>query len=250
MEESDKTNNENEMDKITKYLVEFEKNSPYSKNIFRPLSIFKYYINNINSPHSNKKIGLVLCHGHNHGIETIKNIRYINYWYFIDADSYSYPDYVCDITDVSALKYFPDDFFDCIVTAYCPIGHLIDKYFILLNNLKRTLKKKSFFFSTEFEQLYFWFLDESIVIKITNYLTKHTNLSELEKFKKEFDYRSVDGLDKFIQDYIILAAYYKYFNPSLLKKIARNKIKLILKKNGFKFVKLFKKYLAFCPLKN
>jgi hypothetical protein len=110
------------------YIVKYESDEKYNKNIIRPLSSFKSASDFFQSNKKNARIGLVLCHGHNHSIEIFKKIKFINYWYMIDKNINTWPDYICDVTNKSDLEYFPNNFFDCIMTSN-NIGSLREKSF-------------------------------------------------------------------------------------------------------------------------
>lgn len=247
----DKMDN-NKIDSITKHLMDFESNSSYANNIGRPLSIFKYYIKKYGSI-SDSKIGLALCHGHNHNHAILNNIKYIDYWYMVDIDSFSYPDYVCDIRDINALKYFPDNFFDCIISVYCPIGFLYEQYFEILTSLKHTLTANGFFVSIELPSLIFWFLDQDQLEKIADDL--YDNIYDkiddqhlimlFDQFKEDFDYQQLDGLPEHIQQYLIISAFYDSSNSNENLKINLIYTKKVLKNNNFRFVGMFKKHLYF-----
>lgn len=108
-----------------------------SDNIKRPLYAF--------DNQSNKGKGLkclALCHGHNHSTEVLCKIKGRCYWYMVDIDKDSYPDYVCDVADKQGMSYFPDDYFDVVLLAYYPMG-IGDNHFNLsdiLQNINKIVK--------------------------------------------------------------------------------------------------------------
>ena len=241
-----KTSKHLKMNKTSKHLKIFENNSSYTKNIIRPLSALNYHLEKINNG-KKKKVGLMLCHGHIHGYKILENFKFIDYWYFVDINPTVYPDYVCDITNRRALRYFPNNFFDYIISAYCPIGDLKKKYFQVMNNLKRTLKKNGTVISLELPTLFFHFFNEFQLGKVSFCLSKHTNAFVLETFKKDYNYDRIHGMKKNCKIFCVLRDFYLENHPSIIKIIELACIKLVLRKQEFDFIKMNERYLVFKP---
>lgn len=228
------------------HLIAFEKKSPYCGNIIKKLSEFNNYVSNS----KNKKIGLVLCHGHKHGYAVLKNYKIVDYWYFIDIDPETNPDYICDVCDPNALEYFPDNFFDCIMSAYCPIGDMRNRYFSVMTSLKRTLKRNGVIVSLELPKLFYWFFNKNQLNQISKYLFKCADSDAFFKFKKEYDHNINNNCPKFIGNFYILRDFYREHEPSKITKIELDNIKMILKINKFSFVGVHDKHMLFKPMTN
>jgi hypothetical protein len=219
-------------------LQKYENDPDYSTNIIRPLSMLIRFMNNHYSPE--EKIGLVLCHGHNHSIKNLKKFK-LNFWYMIDISFIAFPDYICDIADKKQLGYFPDKIFDCVLSLYCPAINEKNerKYFDYLENINRLIKSDGLIILTEMPRLYFRFLDGNLLAKINDDLINNNN--EIHKFIEEH-YKNVEQNDPELNNneikYVILDYYYRDTNPNKLLKIKKKYIKQLLKENNYDYVKL------------
>ncbi|AAV50291.1 hypothetical protein [Acanthamoeba castellanii mimivirus] len=241
-------------EKFKDHLKKYESDEDYISYINRPLGLFNAYINTYVGP--DIKTGLALCHGHNHSIEKFKKIKFINYWYLIDGDAYSFPDYICDLTDIKQLEYFPDDFFDCIMSIYCRVVDTDDnlQYFNILDNVKRILKHDGFFISTELERLFFRFMNDDELIRMNNQLIKLTDEDEIKKYINNFNVKlhfgeDTENITEKQKTFIILNHFEFQKNNTIdIKSIILEKIKLVLKRNGYYFVDLIGEYIFFVPI--
>ena len=106
-------------------VIKKEQDKKFKKKILKPLSEFEHYIEEQHAsfPKNNKKYrkGLVLCHGHKHSNEIISKIKFIEHWYMVDIDKNTHPDYIADAANSEDMSYFPDNFFDSILTEYCTV---------------------------------------------------------------------------------------------------------------------------------
>ena len=161
------------------------------------------------------------------------------------------------------MEYFPDDFFDCIMSIYCRIisscaqeGDNDDKlqYFNILDNVKRTLKNDGFFISTELERLFFRFMNDDELIMMNNQLIKLADEDEIEEYMNNFDVKLHFGEDtENITEKQKTFIYLNYFefqknNTINIKSIILEEIKLVLKRNGYYFVDLIGEYIFFVPI--
>ena len=203
----------------------------YKENIIYPLNDF--LMMNIG-----KKIGLAIGHGRMHNQKILSNINNIDAWYTLDINMDNIPDFVCDVTDKNLTAYFPDNTFDCILSAYIPIGSLHKKYFRTLNNLKRILKKNGQFITTEFPRLHFWFLPKKqllcLVNKIIKYIESFCNYKHnFNKFIRAYNHNQLFGLSPHMQIYWIVNCFCYEHHSSFIKKTEYNYVRQLFRKNGF-----------------
>ncbi len=241
-------------EKYKDHFKKYETDEKYASYINRPLGWLNAYINTYVG--SETKIGLALCHGHNHSIEKFKKIKFINYWYLIDSDGFSFPDYICDLTNVKQVEYLPDEFFDCIMSIYCRVIDDDDKlqYFNILDNVKRTLKPHGFFISTELSGLFFRFMNNDELVSINQKLIKLADENELNKYVNNFDTKSHFGEENIIltemQKTFVILNYFMFRknDTNIIKHILIKNIKLVLKRNGYYYVDMIGEYTFFVPI--
>lgn len=143
-----------------------QKIDQFKNKILRPLSEYYYSIEQQRQyyPLDEKKYrkGLAICHGYNHSNELISKLRFIKYWYMVDININTHPDYVADASSEEDMSYFPNDFFDCILTEHCRVVNNDDKpiYGEMIRNCHRILKKNGVLCSTELPGLFFWFVND------------------------------------------------------------------------------------------
>ena len=205
-------------------IIAFENNPAYAKNINRPFSIFHntsdYYEN-----HLFVKRGLAICHGHNHSLETLRKIKFINYWYFIDILPDTYPDYIADAADIESMKYFPDDYFYTIVTEYCPVVRprtgLNEPQFIdILKNLHRILREDGYLFLTGFPFLIFWLIAPAGFDGIK----KHINASLDQKTIDKMIAQYIADIEQFRTDALADPKIYN-LTTAMIEQIYKNQMK-------------------------
>ncbi len=155
--------------KNLQHMINFEKNN--KSKIFRKLSDFHIFTEN-NTPHVIR--GLVLCHGHQHGLDLFSNYPEVTNWYMIDIRKETYPDYVCDGGSKHDMSYFPNKYFDRIIDAFCPMvkNKSTLQYGNILDNVRRILKDNGYYYSTTLPHLFFWFLSKDQLNKIKNKIEK------------------------------------------------------------------------------
>lgn len=233
------------------HMLKYEKNN---KNILRPLSALDLMITNQltssfyleTNNMQNHKIGLALCHGHMHKINTLSKIKSIDYWYMVDNNNITYPDYVCDITNVELMKYFPDNYFDVTLSVYCNMDINIKNYFAIIN---RITKLKGYYVSTEFPALAFWTYksnDTQIIINIINkYIDNKTMVMLYNKYKNECGFPN--HFDVTFMYPSIIGGNFEYESKSIvIKKINKFNLqctKKLLKQYNFKFIMIKNKLL-------
>ena len=238
---------------VRQHIKKYELDQKYRENIVRPLSAFKGYIDDYISKPSNQRtrIGLVICHGHNHSIEIFRKIKFINHWYLVDANWFAYPDYICDAVDKKAMEYFPDKFFDCVLIVYCP--QKFEKklqYFAILDNVKPKIRSDGFIISTELPHLFFWYADDHDLTILTDQLikfirendsNKHDFDTYVEKYEKQ--YTDQPDFSNAQNRYLMVSAYCDYHYPNLIDIAREKQTKKILKNHGYKFIKQIGAYL-------
>lgn len=216
-------------------------NSYYKKYIKYPLSDFL-------ENNKNKKIGLAIGHGNIHDKKMLTNVKNIDAWYLLDINENVYPDFVCDITNKQLTNYFPNNTFDCILFAYIPISTIYDKYFNILNDLRRVIRNNGYIITTEFPVLHFWFLSDKQLIRLSNKIRRYIKSFDdyrikLHLFLKNFDYMQVYGLNKTVQKYIILRCFCYDYHKQFIKKIEYNCTKKLFRRNGYFIAKKHANYL-------
>ncbi|QGR54387.1 hypothetical protein [Moumouvirus maliensis] len=241
-------------EKYKNHFRKYETDQNYIPYINRPLGWVNAFINEYTSP--NTKIGLALCHGHNHSIKKFKKIKFINYWYMVDGNGFSFPDYVCDLTNAKQVEYLPDEFFDCIMSIYCRVIDGNDKlqYFNMLDNVKRTLKPHGFFISTEIIGLFYRFMEDDELFLVNDQLIKFADKDELNEYINKFDKKSHFGEENNIltekQKTFIILNYFMFrkHNIDIIKHIIIKNIKLVFERNGYYYVDMIGKYVFFVPI--
>ena len=193
----------------------------------------------------NAKIGLIMCHGHNHPVDIYTRLKFVNYWYMIDISDLSFPDYICDIDNNKQLEYFPDAIFDYILFANCP---LYDNNFNLgikkIDNSRRLLKDNGYMIITNFQFNYF--LDEPTLDKINkNLIANNSNIVDcLNNYDRENSYGVLDILTKNNGIYWILSNACYPLDSEIIKQTRKKYSKKILKKYGYHYVKEIGPYSA------
>jgi hypothetical protein len=238
------------------YLKKFETNSEFSKNINRPLSMLFETIGMYDG-RPNIKIGLALCHGHNHSNDNFIRLKFVNYWYYVDLDEIAFPDYICDVTNLRQLEYFPDKIFDYIFNTGCPdIFNTFDK-------CKRLLKPTGYIISLNHSGWIGWYLDDGTLGKINEKLIdnnpnviKCLNDNYGRKFywydhltENQNKWRVLSSLCYPIKTELIKPEGKKYskkilIEPEIIKQIIKKYSKKILKDHDYQYIKYFGPYLS------
>lgn len=122
----------------------------------RPFSVY-----NDVTDDSHKLRCLALCHGHNHSHMLLSSIKENCFWYMVDNNINSYPDYVCDVSNKEDMSIFPNDYFDYVMTLHFPVGIKENKYKYdnILNNIRRIIKPEGKIYLTELPRTFFHLLD-------------------------------------------------------------------------------------------
>lgn len=241
-------------------IISAEKTGILSAKIIRPLSLFHIFIKH-NKSRDNKvlyKKGLVLCHGHNHTNELVSQIDDIHYWYYVDNTLSVWPDYVADISDESAMAYFPNNYFDCILSLHCPVKNITNdgdrlQYPIILKNVHRMLKYNGRLVLTELPYLFYWFIPDTYLEIIIKKI--HTIISDkdFESFKKDLLEIEPNCTDKDVYFDLMVGNYtgtnYEILNRMLTKHSIRVS-KSFLLENGYKFENKSANFLTAKKLKN
>lgn len=220
--------------------LKFERNNVI---INRPLSMVNDMLNKKQLYWGKQQsVGLALCHGHMHTIKTLAKIKDNDYWYCVDRNPYTYPDYVCDITDVNNMLYFPDSYFNVVLSEYCYMRDLdFDKYFSIIH---RVLKNNGIFISTELPSIVFNAFD-SITMQIAcDIIDEHFGEEGINSLFIEYKDKLSNKDDLYRS---ILLGNFKYFGKKkLMEKINHIKLeftKKLLIDHQFKFVKIQGKFL-------
>ena len=242
------------MDKNLEDILEFEKYN--SRKTLRPLSVYhnmiKYFKEiGYDDPKKLRK-GLAICHGHNYSLEMFKKIKFINYWYMTDISIEAWPDYICDASNEKDMEYFPDNYFDCVLTVYC--SYLDENSNIqfpnILKNIHRIIKKNGVILLTELPGLFYWLIDDLTFNEISDRIVEIIGKEALEIFKKHLDelYQSF----KYNIYHEILVRNYNGPNREELyeyvDKISVEQTKKILLKNNFEYMKIKGEYLIAKPI--
>lgn len=250
-------------------IYSFENDPRYKVNINRPFSMFHNTSDDYEF-HKFTKRGLAICHGHNHSMKTLKKIKFINYWYFIDMRPDTFPDYIADVADSESMKYFPDNYFYCILSEYCPVTNINETFdklqFIdILKNVHRILNNDGYLLLTELPGLFFHFITNQqyneIIDKVYEILGKDIIIRIIEQsvddartLPEELRKDYLKDIDIFNQ--ILMGAYTGGPNSSevntYIKKISMKYTTNVLKKCGYKIIgnkgifllckKIFNKY--------
>lgn len=244
----------------------------YLCQINRPLDAYHSVTKNTNSNDDHKR-SLALCHGHNHSIEILSKISNAKYWYMVDYDITCYPDYVGDVSSKSHMSYFPDQYFDIIVSAYCFVGKDRGvKYIKMLKNISRIIKPDGRIYLTELPGLFYWFIDTDIINKLKGKIMKiigEQNFNEYKdllikeytettinilgeetfsKNKKTFEEEIVESFnDDEVYSEILCQNYYgenEELVNEMLKKKSIKYTKIILEKYGFEIVEMNNLFLV------
>lgn len=218
--------------------------SPNSFNarIINPLSGFHYYLDKIELwDKKYVKRGLALCHGHNQWYRPLCKIRFIDHWYLVDADYETRPDYIADITNDDEMKYFPDKYFDCVLSVYCPYGAFPGKIFIVLKTAHRILRDNGVLVMSELMGLFYHFIGtvpfDKIVDEVKKYISDEYTMASLKS-----QYLQTYGNDKIDREFYneLFAGNFDYDNKDVvmkvIKKYAKKYAKELLAKNQFRYI--------------
>ena len=226
----------------------------YNKNIFKPLSNFHAFIEEIERPRhvyldnidKHLRRGIVLCHGHNHSNHTLRKIKFINYWYYIDGDPESHPDYYADVSSINDMNYFPNEYFDCVLSLYCPVGR--DK--ILYNILSishRILKKNGVILFTEMPRLFFHYINNNHYQYIIDIIHNTIDDATFEGLKKEYqEIYGTDVIDKNFYNELMTNNFdypQKLAINKIINKFAKKITKQLLLENNFRYVDIKNNFL-------
>ena len=164
------------------HIIAYENKLDVRENIIRPLSMYDQ-----NVPTNSKK-GLAICHGHNYSNRDLAELKFIEYWYLVDIDYAAFPDYIADATDKNTMAYFPNDYFDCVLTIFCPVIDENNKvqYTSMLKNIHRIIKKDGILASMELPLLFFRFVDENQFKNLVDEIKQIIPKEEIEKYKNDY----------------------------------------------------------------
>ena len=247
---NDKNYSKTEIKKMEKELVQFDQLkqimrfeesslSPYY--LSRPLSTFHVFIND---PYRNeyggktyKRKGLVICHGHNYNNEIISKIKFIKNWYYVDANRGTNPDLVADITNEYHMSYFPDNYFDCVLSVNCPVS----SEQLSLIHIHRIIKKNGVFCTTGLPGLFFWFISDDEFNDLIQQINEIIPEENLKLFKKELLGYGILGPDSDTYSFYrnIILNYNGNDREEMLKlidKVSMNYTLRFLGKNNFEFI--------------
>jgi len=231
-------------------MIRYENKTP-KDIIMRPLSSFHVqYVDYKSQFGDSYKIGAEFCHGNNHYNDVISKLKFIKNWYSIDVDRSAYPDYIGNVSNVHEMNYFPDEYFDCVLTEYCGLTeHDIDATFIhlfeqALKIFHRIIKKDGTVCLTELPSMSYYIMDNDefnyVVNKVNDIVPKEKLLAQRDVLIK---YGILNEKSNPTDFYVwILANYHLYPETTdLLDKLSLRYTKRFLKKNNFKFIgmKLF-----------
>ena len=97
------------------HIINYE-NNILEYHLNRKLSVF-HITSKLYLPYGKKlRRGFIACHGHNHSNDVISKIKFINFWFYVDARIDTFPDYIADVTDNYDMFYFPSDYFSCVLS--------------------------------------------------------------------------------------------------------------------------------------
>ena len=171
-------------------MIEFE--SRIQPNlIIRPLSVYHTFIDKNYGFFSNKSAkrkGLALCHGHNYHLGVISKLKFVDNWYYVDISRATYPDYVADVSNIYQMEYFPNNYFDCVITMFCPISSNDERrtqYPAMLENIQFILKKNGVLALTELPRLFYWFINDAEFDEIIKRLYEIIPEENLRLFKEQ-----------------------------------------------------------------
>jgi hypothetical protein len=203
----------------------------HSNDIIIPLSLYQNFVQN--KPFKSIKKCLALCHGHKHPTTILSKIKGNCHWYMVDIDVKCFPDYVCDVSNEIAMSYFPDKYFDVIVSMYFPVGGNPLKYTRMLKNISRIIKPTGKIYLTEMPGLFFWFMDE------TEYCLSVLHISQIIG-KKEMDKHTLFLLEQEIIEENDIRDVYKAILVGNYNKTKYHAVNKFIKK---KSIQCSKKYL-------
>lgn len=225
--------------------------------IINPLRIFSNHVERRNAG-KNKK-GLIIGHGHNHSNNIFFRIKNINYWYMVDRNISVWPDYLCDAADEEHMKYFPDESFDCVMTAYCGVlvkcrGNDRMQFVDILKNMHRIVKKNGIVAFAELPGLFYWFIKPHEYEEIVAFIKKTITTDDLQKFTDLLNEKKIckKGANDTEIYHEILVKNYRGPNKEELnghiKKISIEYSKRFLLENNFEFVEIKNKLLIAKPI--
>lgn len=166
------------------HIIKFENDPKFTPDIIRKLSMYDQ-----NVPKYENK-GLAICHGHNYSIRTLANVEIVDYWYMIDRYMNAFPDYRADAANKLEMSYFPDNYFDCVLTVYCPVINDIYikelQYSTILINIHRILKKNGTLILTELPLLFFHFISDDEFKNIISQIKKIVSEKDIQEFKTNY----------------------------------------------------------------
>lgn len=228
-------------------LFKKEEKDEYKNRIFvRSLSNFHWFCEEDRQKHPDRRFskGIVLGHGHNHGFEILARIKIVQYWYMVDANRLSYPDYLASAYDTEAMNYFPAAYFDVVLTEQCPIEREIGPLFTVLY---RILSDDGVLIMTELPKLAFWFLDktdlEDFIDKINSILHHET----IEKMKEKWIEKNHTNQINNTFYYEFIIGNYDDPNKSILTDIFQQRLlnatKSTLNKYNFRLINMKGRFL-------
>lgn len=168
---------------MMQHIITYEKDPGFLKKIlYRKLS--DYDIN-----HQELK-GLAICHGHasDYPTDILDKIGAVQDWYMVDIYRGALPDYWADASDPNDMAYFPDNYFDYVVTLFCPMTTLYKElqYDKILRNIHRIIKKNGILVITELPSLFSRFLDKEQLKKMEQEVIKIISEKDLEIFRQNY----------------------------------------------------------------
>lgn len=167
-------------------ILTFEANN--KSKFLRPFSVYHKATSNKDGSDNIRKLRcLALCHGHNHSNIILSTINGNCFWYMVNINKNSYPDYVCDISDGIDMSIFPNKYFDIIINLGFPLGDKDNKYKYpnILINIRRIIKPQGKIFLVELPHLFYYLLDNDEYLNLIDLVDEIIDPVEFNKIKLE-----------------------------------------------------------------
>jgi hypothetical protein len=217
------------------------------RKILRPLSAYDSFFKDMGDENDKIYKGLIIGQGHNHNLDILSKMPKNIYWYMIDIDKNTYPDYICDASNIKDMSYFPDNYFDYILTAYCPvIGKTGIQYIKILKNLRRLIKYTGTIYLTELPDLFFWLINDDEYKLLKNKLINMIDRKDLSQFLDNIGINNINDCD-FDDIAEILVGNHEFGNKNNIKdrirQISIDHTKKIMNELNFEIICIRKKFL-------
>ena len=239
-------------------LIDVEKSNQYCNKINYPLSKFHLstkFMDKWNPLCTNKR-GLALCHGHNHYVKELAQVTSVKYWYMVDRNKYSNPDYIADASNDNDMVYLPSEYFDVVFIVFCPLAQKdrTEQYQIynILKNCHRIIKPNGKLIINNLPSLFYNFLNDNqfseICKRIDDYFVDNPELDD-PIFKR--NYKDINIKYRRIMQ-LIIKSKNRFPMTNALKiyiyNYAINIIKELLVKYNYEYVEINKHMLIAKPI--